>query len=62
MGVAKNSCIKFFQYESTVSPEPAIKWTEFVLRFVDFAMRAPESAVMSSGNTIEDLSRLVLLP
>ncbi len=54
--------IGFRQYESTVSPESAIKWMEFLLRFVEYTMRASESAVMSGGNTIEDLFCLISLP
>ncbi len=62
VGVVLDSCIRFLLYESTVSPEPAIEWADFVLRFVEYAMGASESAVMTGGNTIEDLSRLVPLP
>lgn len=45
-----------------MSAEPAIKWAEFVLRFVEYAMGASETAIMSGGHTIEDLAQLVGLP
>lgn len=62
MNFAGQTCIRFFQYGNTVSAEAAIKWAEFLLRFVGYAMSASDADVMSGGTGIEDLARLVGLP
>ena len=54
--------VEFRQHEGTVSAKSAINWAKFIIRFVEYAMNTSDNAVMTGGNTIDDLACLVCLP
>jgi hypothetical protein len=60
--LVKHATVEFRQHEGTISAESAINWAEFVVRFVEYAMNASDDSVITGGNMIHDLARLVSLP
>lgn len=55
----KHGTIESRQHEGTTAPEDIIKWIRFIVVFVDFALTAPLDVITASGETFEDMARLI---